>query len=92
MLLFIEILVILLFQNFKLILYQYCDLFTSHWFYYTISMLIKEFTFLIYPSMPIVNITWQARVGIFNSSNHCSKQKQKNIGMLHFLLHHTVYP
>ena len=72
---FIEIFVLLLFSNFKFTLYQYCDLFTSHWFYYTISKVIKEFKFLIYLSniLFIYNVTWEARVGIYNSSNHCSK-------------------
>ena len=52
---------------------------------------IKEFTFLICLSMPIDNLTWQARVDIFNSSNPLFKTKIKNRGMLQFLLHHTVY-
>ena len=39
---FIEIYVTLLFSNFKLIFCQYCVLFTSHWFYYTISRLPKS--------------------------------------------------
>ena len=51
---------------------------------------IKEFTFLIYLSMSIDNLTWQARVGIFNSSKPLFKTKIKNRGMLQFLLHHTV--
>ena len=90
MLLFIEICVTLLFPNFMLISYQHCVSFTSHWFYCTISRL-SEFTFLIYLSMPIDNLTWQARVGIFNSSKQLFKSKMKNRGMLQFLLHHTVY-
>ena len=52
---------------------------------------IKEFTFLIYLSMPIDNLTWQARVGIFNSSKPLFKTKIKNRSMLQFLLHHTIY-
>ena len=41
--------------------------------------------------MSIDNLTWQARVGIFNSSKPLLKTKIKNRGMLQFLLHHTVY-
>ena len=41
--------------------------------------------------MPIHNLTWQARVGIFNSSKPLFKTKIKSRGMLQFLLHHTVY-
>ena len=41
--------------------------------------------------MLIDNFTWQARVGIFNSSKPLFKTKIKNRGMLQFLLHHTVY-
>ena len=41
--------------------------------------------------MPIDNLTWQARVGIFNSSKPLFKTKIKNIAMLQFLLHHTVH-
>ena len=41
--------------------------------------------------MPIDNLTWQARVGIFNSSKPLFKTKIKNRGMLQFLLHHTIY-
>ena len=52
---------------------------------------IKEFTFLIYLSMPIDNLTWQARVGIFNSSKPLFKTKIVKKGMLQFLLHHTIY-
>ena len=52
---------------------------------------IKEFTFLIYLSMLIDNLTWQARVGTFNSSKPLFKTKIINRGMLQFLLHHTVY-
>ena len=44
-----------------------------------------------YLSMPIANLTWQARVGIFNSSKPLFKSKIKNRGMLQFLLHCTVY-
>ena len=51
----------------------------------------KEFTFLIYLSIPIDNLTRQERVGIFNSSKPLFKTKIKNRGMLQFLLHHTVY-
>ena len=78
MLLFIEICVTLLFPNFKLIFYQYCVSFTCHSLvllhYFKV---IKEFTFLIYLYMPIVNLTWQARVGIFNSSKPLFKTKKK---------------
>ena len=52
---------------------------------------IKEFTILIFLSMPIDNLTWQIRVLIFNSSKPLFKTKIKNRGMLQFLLHHTVY-
>ena len=52
---------------------------------------IKEFTILIYLSMLIDNLTWQARVGIFNSSKPLFKTETKNRGILQFLLHHTVY-
>ena len=41
--------------------------------------------------MPIDNLNWQARVGIFTSSKPLFKTKIKNRGMLQFLLHHTVY-
>ena len=41
--------------------------------------------------MPIDNLIWQARVGIFNSSKPLFKTKIKNRGMLQFLLHRTVY-
>ena len=41
--------------------------------------------------MPIDNLTWQARVGIFNSSKPLLKTKIKNRGVLQSLLHHTVY-
>ena len=41
--------------------------------------------------MPIDHLTWQARVGVFNSSKPLFKTKMKNRGMLQFLLHHTVY-
>ena len=41
--------------------------------------------------MLIDNLTWQARVGIFNSSKPLLKTKIKNRGMLQFLLHHTAY-
>ena len=41
--------------------------------------------------MPIDNLTWQARVGTFNSSKPLFKTKIINRGMLQFLLHHTVY-
>ena len=41
--------------------------------------------------MSIDNLTWQARVGIFNSSKLLFKTKIKNRGMLQFLLHYTVY-
>ena len=51
----------------------------------------KEFTFLIYLSIPIDNLNWQERVSIFNSSKPLFKTKIKNRGMLQFLLHHTVY-
>ena len=52
---------------------------------------IKELTFLMYLSMPIDNVTWQARVWIFNSSKPLFKTKIKNRGMLQFLLHHIEY-
>ena len=52
---------------------------------------IKEFIFLSYLCRPIDNLTWQARVGIFNSSKPFFKTKIKNRGMLQFLLYHTVY-
>lgn len=52
---------------------------------------IKEFTFLIYLSIPIDNVTQQARVGICNSLKSLLKTETKNIEMLHFLLYHTVY-
>ena len=42
--------------------------------------------------MPIDNLTWQARVGIFDSSKSLLKTKIKNRGVLQFLLHHNVYP
>ena len=41
--------------------------------------------------MLIGNLTWQARVCIFNSSKPLFKTKIKNRGMLQVLLHHTVY-
>ena len=41
--------------------------------------------------MLIDNLTWQARVGIFNSSKPLFKTKIKSRGMLQFLLHHTLY-
>ena len=44
--------------------------------------------------MPIDNLTWQARVGIFNSSKPLFKTKIKNCNiynMLQYLLHHTIY-
>ena len=91
MLLFIEIYVTLLFANFKLIFLpvlcvSYKFLVLLHYF-----KVIKEFTFLIYLSMPIDNLTWQARVGTFNSSKPLLKTKVTNRGMLQFLLHDTVY-
>ena len=49
---------------------------------------IKELTFLMYLSMPKDNVTWQARVWIFNSSKPLFKTKIKNRGMLQFFLHH----
>ena len=52
---------------------------------------IKDFTFLIYLSMQIDSFTWQARVGIFNSSKSLLKTQIRNRGKLQFLLHHTVY-
>ena len=51
---------------------------------------IKEFTFLIYLSMPIDNLTWQARAGTFNSSKPLFKTKIINNGLIQFLLDHTV--
>ena len=41
--------------------------------------------------MPSDNLTWQARVGTFNTSKPLFKTKLINRGMLQFLLHHTVY-
>ena len=41
--------------------------------------------------MPIDNLTWQARVGIFNSSKPLFKSKIKNRSMKQFLLHCTIY-
>ena len=41
--------------------------------------------------MPIDNLTWQARVGTFNSSKPLFKTKIINRGMLKFLPNHTVY-
>ena len=41
--------------------------------------------------MPIDNLTWQAKVAIFNSPKPLFKTKIRNRGMLQFLLHHTVY-
>ena len=41
--------------------------------------------------MPIDNLTWQARVSIFNSSKPLFKSNIKNRGTLQFLLHCTVY-
>ena len=41
--------------------------------------------------MPIDNLTWQARMDIFNNSKPWFKTQIKNRGMLQFLLHHTVY-
>ena len=66
--------------------FSYKSLVLLHYF-----EVIKEFTFLIYLSMPIDNLTWQARVGIFNSSKPLFKTKIINNGMLQFLLHHTIY-
>ena len=66
--------------------FSYKSLVLLHYF-----KVIKEFTFLIYLSMPIDNLTWQARVGTFNSSKPLFKTKIINRGMLQFLLHHTVY-
>ena len=66
--------------------FSYKSLVLLHYF-----KVIKEFTFLIYLSMPIDNLTWQARVGTFNSSKPLFKTKIINRGMLKFLLHHTVY-
>ena len=60
-------------------------------FLYVYFKVIKEFTFLIYLSMPIDNLTWQARVATFNSSKPLFKTKIINRGMLQFFLHHTVY-
>ena len=51
---------------------------------------IKEFKFLIYLSMPIDNLTWQVRVGIFNSSKPFFKIKVKHRVLLQLLLHHTI--
>ena len=76
-----------LYVNFLSVLcFIYKSLVLLHYF-----KVIKKFTFLIYLSMPIDNLTWQARVGIFNSSKPLFKTKMKNRGMLQFLLHHTVY-
>ena len=75
MLLFIEIFITLLFLDFKLFfLSVLCFIFKSlvllHYF-----KVIKEFTFLIYLSMPIDNLTWQARV--FHSSKPLFKKKKR---------------
>ena len=78
MLLFIEIFVILLLPKFyySQILYQYCELFTSHWFYFTISGLSMSSHFLfIYPCqyMLLGRQEW-----IYSTvQNQFSKQKQK---------------
>ena len=41
--------------------------------------------------MPIDNLTWQARVGIFNSSKPLFKTKIKHRVMQQLLLDHTIY-
>ena len=66
--------------------FSYKSLVLLHYF-----SVIKVFTFLIYLYMPIDNLIWHARVGIFNSSKPLFKTKIKNRGMLQLLLHHTVY-
>ena len=45
---------------------------------------------LTYLSIPIDNVTWQARVSIFNSLKSLLKTETKKVGMLHFLPHHSV--
>ena len=88
---FVGIYVTLLFPNFKLIFYEYCVLFTVHWFYYTISRLSKSSHFwFIYPCWQITLLGKQEWVYSI-VRNHCSKQNLKNRGMLQFLLHHNVY-
>ena len=66
--------------------FSYKSLVFLHYF-----KVIKEFLFLIYLSMPIANLTWHARVGIFNSSKPLFITKTINRGILQFLLHHTKY-
>ena len=39
---------------------------------------VREFTFLIYLSMPIDNVTWQTKVGIFFGSKSLFKSEAKN--------------
>ena len=78
---------ILLFPNFVSVLWViYKSLVLFHYF-----RVINEFTFLIYLSMPIDDVAWQARVDIFNSSKSIFKTKTKNRVMLYSFLHHTVY-
>ena len=90
--LFIEIYVTLLFPNFfskinflAVLCFIYKSLVLLHCF-----KVIKEFTFLIYLSILKDNLTWQVRVGIFNSSKPFFKTKIKNRIVLQFLLHRTI--
>ena len=87
-LLFIEIYVALLFPNFQLFFYQYC-VYLQVIGFITLSEGYQR-VHISYLSMPIDNRTWQARVGIFNSSKPLLKIKIKNRVMLQFLPHHTV--
>ena len=66
--------------------FTYKSLISSHYF-----KVIKEFTFLICQSIPIDNLTWQARVGTFNSWKPLYKTKIENRVILQFLLYHTVH-
>ena len=91
MLLCIEIYVTLLFPNFKLVFVTSIAFYLQVMGFITHSKAVKDFTCLIYLSMPINNFTWQARVGIFNSSKPLLKTQIRNRAMLQCLLHHTVY-
>lgn len=50
---------------------------------------MKELLFIIYLSILMLLGKQDRAYSI--ALNHYAKQKQKNIGMLHFLLHYTVY-
>ena len=91
MLLCIEIYVTLLFPNFKLVFVTSIAFYLQVMGFITHFKAVKDFTCLIYLSMPINNFTWQARVGIFNSSKPLLKTQIRNRGMLQCLFHHTVY-